>query len=749
MGCVKSSFYKIIFLTITVSYIAIGKPVLCESNPPQNLSDLTKSNTSRYQILELWDQRSPINQDYLLKGVIFKDINTNMINEAYYLNNKLLPPEEVEKLGVQHKKYTSIKELSIPSEKMISISPKNNVDTLSNLDKVNEFSALEDVELITLPPLSKEKLVEEEVKSLVKLEKGIYKIGIIEELPEKVRVIGENPSHSYWQLLPNGSLLWAIDIEFPESIGIRVNILSNTTTSEKVEFWVIPISANTQPVGPFNTKEILSLSNWLPTCFSDKVRVICSIHPEGTINEVYFEISEVIGIYQDPIQLLTKAGSCNLDFTCYPEWANVGKGVVGLGVVSSPYALFCTGTLIADNDPCTQIPYILTANHCVSSQSGYRSGDTVEFYWFYQTSTCNGTPPSLSTVPRTTGGADYLAGMGGNAYYGGGNDFTLLRMRNSPPEEAVFVGWTTAVIAIGTSVTDIHHPSGSYKRISFGKKTNNQNPYSYYYHEVTWDEGTTEPGSSGSPLMLTATKQIIGQLWGGGASCSTPTEPDYFGRFDVTYRFAQDFLEPPAVSFSETSFLIEEQNYTKEITLTLNLPARSNGGEVSIRIETTNATEGVDFALSSQTVAFTPNSTQNSLSFNLFDNTHTEQEKKIKLTLENPQCLRLADVNLSYEITIVDNDPDTDGDGLSDYDEINGVWGYPSDPYKVDSDYDGISDYDEIMGTHGYQTNPINRDTDGDRVPDWFEIRYGSDPTDNLSNIPFETVKIPWFINAR
>ncbi len=548
-----------------------------------------------------------------------------------------------------------------------------------------------------------------------------------------------------WNQLPDGSLVWVVDIEFPESIGIRVNIEPLSTNSDNVQFWVIPLKNDNPSMGPFPPEEILSLSNWLPTCFSDKVRVICEVKPEKSINDASFKIHEVIGIYQDPIQILSKAGSCNLDVTCYPEWANVSKGVVGLGVVDTPYALFCTGTLISDNDPCTQIPYILTANHCVSSQSGTRSADTVEFYWFYQTPTCNGTPPPLSTVPRTTGGADYLAGMGGNAYLGGGNDFTLLRMRNNPPQNATFVGWNTAILAIGTLVTDIHHPTGSYKRISFGRKTNNNNPYSFYYHEVTWDQGTTEPGSSGSPLMLTSTQQIIGQLWGGGASCDTPDEPDYFGRFDVTYRFANEFLEPPAVQFSDTSLTLEEQNYTKNITLSLSSPARTNGGEVSVRVETTNATSGVHFNISSQSITFAPNSTQANLSIQIFDNTHTEPDKKIKLILENPQCLRLANNNLSFELTIVDNDSDSDNDGLSDYDELYGVYGYSSNPNKKDSDNDGLSDYDEVMATHGYQTDPLNSDTDGDGVSDWVEIRYGSDPTDSLDFIPLNSIKIPWF----
>ena len=46
---------------------------------------------------------------------------------------------------------------------------------------------------------------------------------------------------------------------------------------------------------------------------------------------------------------------------------------------------------------------------------------------------------------------------------------------------------------------------------------------------------------------------------------------------------------------------------------------------------------------------------------------------------------------------------DTDGDGLSDYDEI---MKFKTDPLKADTDGDGISDYDQVMK---HKTNPIER----------------------------------------
>ncbi len=71
--------------------------------------------------------------------------------------------------------------------------------------------------------------------------------------------------------------------------------------------------------------------------------------------------------------------------------------------------------------------------------------------------------------------------------------------------------------------------------------------------------------------------------------------------------------------------------------------------------------------------------------------------------------------------------PDTDGDGLTDGDEVNV---YLTDPLDPDSDGDGLPDGDEVQ-THG--TNPLLADSDGDGYDDATEIAHGTDPLDPRS----------------
>ncbi len=69
------------------------------------------------------------------------------------------------------------------------------------------------------------------------------------------------------------------------------------------------------------------------------------------------------------------------------------------------------------------------------------------------------------------------------------------------------------------------------------------------------------------------------------------------------------------------------------------------------------------------------------------------------------------------------NKADTDNDGLNDYDE---VMSHKTDPNKADTDNDSLNDGDEILK---YKTSPFKTDTDGDGLNDAEELnKYNTDP---------------------
>jgi len=82
---------------------------------------------------------------------------------------------------------------------------------------------------------------------------------------------------------------------------------------------------------------------------------------------------------------------------------------------------------------------------------------------------------------------------------------------------------------------------------------------------------------------------------------------------------------------------------------------------------------------------------------------------------------KFPDGNELFTTTDPDN-PDTDGDGLIDGDEM---FVYYTNPRNPDTDSDGLSDYDEIMK---YKTDSNKPDTDGDGIKDGDEIKSGTDP---------------------
>lgn len=87
----------------------------------------------------------------------------------------------------------------------------------------------------------------------------------------------------------------------------------------------------------------------------------------------------------------------------------------------------------------------------------------------------------------------------------------------------------------------------------------------------------------------------------------------------------------------------------------------------------------------------------------------------------------LTDFDEKHATQTNPNNPDTDGDGRDDGDEI-----YPdfTDPHDPDSDDDGVSDGNEHIGG----TDPNDDDTDNDGLTDGEEAERGTDPLDDDSD---------------
>lgn len=266
-----------------------------------------------------------------------------------------------------------------------------------------------------------------------------------------------------------------------------------------------------------------------------------SLYPGGTVVMEYYEpaaergngqisINTVVHGYRDIFFNSDKgpygsSGSCNININC-PQGAAWQMEKRGVALILRGGSAHCTGALI-NNTSNDGTPYFLTANHCVDRYSP----STFVFVFKHEAASCNG----------TTGPTIYALNYATLIASGSASDFALLRLNDTVPRsyDPLYLGWSRSFSA-PTSVAGIHHPSGDLKKISLADTgvsseyldiTSNDNTH---WGVPAWQQGTTEGGSSGSPLF-DQNHMIIGQLHGGEASCSNTGGADFYGKLAYSW----------------------------------------------------------------------------------------------------------------------------------------------------------------------------------------------------------------------
>src|SRR5262249_12972930 len=234
------------------------------------------------------------------------------------------------------------------------------------------------------------------------------------------------------------------------------------------------------------------------------------------------------------------ADTCHLDPNCYPEWTDNMRMVAQLSFEDQGVRFFCSGALVSTRDHSGK-PYLLTAGHCMNNEAAARS---LEVYWTYQKSSCYAAPPaSRENSTKSTKGANLIA----TAPISGG-DFGLVLLKDVP-SSVLFADWDLGDPPLQGEVAGIHHPVGSYKRISFGERAVDATYLvegdlapGNLFHQVYWKKGRVEHGSSGSPLF-SAPGVLIGQLSYSIFSqqlSACKIDPSFagYGRFSNVYQHA-------------------------------------------------------------------------------------------------------------------------------------------------------------------------------------------------------------------
>ena len=418
---------------------------------------------------------------------------------------------------------------------------------------------------VILPPLPTALLDELKRQDAIPSQRRL-RIGLGRNFDRPIVVNHETVATTEWRVLAGGWRALSIEVTAQGALGMRVH-LESLTLPEGVRLIVYDPADPAPDETPVSARSLSGAREiWAKTIFSERVAVECQLPPGVEPSAVAFSVTGLSHVYRLGLpETQLKVGSCDVDATCYPEWAEQEAAVARIDFVDGGTTFLCTGCLVNDSDPNTFIDYFLTANHCIPNQ---KVASTLELFWFYQTSACNAGPPPLSSVPHTSGGADLLAGSSLS-------DFSFLQLRQPSPSGVFYMGWTTALPSDTETLTCVQHPEGSFTRISFGKTVSSDGDF----WEVQWDTGITEPGSSGSPLF-SAGKEIIGQLYGGSSSCSDPTGTDFFGRFDLTYDTIWPWIDsgPPPIPLAKGTYnglFAVTNDFVNSGSFTLKVTARS------------------------------------------------------------------------------------------------------------------------------------------------------------------------------
>jgi hypothetical protein len=232
------------------------------------------------------------------------------------------------------------------------------------------------------------------------------------------------------------------------------------------------------------------------------------------------------------------AGSCNPDVACTSgdaaldsAIAEAKDAVARISYVRGSSSFLCSATLI--NTPQFPRAYLLTANHCISTQAVAASLTSM---WFREATACGSGVASAGAV-QVSGGAT-LAFTNYNV------DSTLLTMNQPPPAGAVFAGLDPARLALGDAIVSISHPAGDVKKYALGTMSGelrtNAQPQDMY--GVSFTRGVIEGGSSGSALFTRSGSglKVRGVLTGttlrngvDGLSCTNLADQGLYPRLEI------------------------------------------------------------------------------------------------------------------------------------------------------------------------------------------------------------------------
>jgi len=438
-----------------------------------------------------------------------------------------------------------------------------------------------DVDTVVMPPVDVAALLAEDV---IEREMGLpFRFGAPFEVTLGLDSAGT------WEALPDGSMLWRLRIECPDAYSINL-IYDRFYLPDGASFFVYDDAGQTI-LGAFTSRNNKAHGQFAT---APTVGGACTLEyrePPADVGRGAIELRRVIHGYKDVFfnradKGYGDSGTCNINVNCPAGdgWENEVRSVAML--LTSGGWRFCSGALI-NNTRQDGTPYLLTANHCYSADV-----NTWVVMFNYQSPGC---PNQDGPTSQTVSGATLRA-------RNSPSDFCLIELSAQPPAEydVYYAGWSR-VNTPAPSATAIHHPSGDIKKISFDHDpltsteylAYDEDPNASHWRIGQWEEGTTEGGSSGSPLF-NPDHRIVGQLHGGYASCSSLTS-DWYGKFSRSWDDGssastrlRDWLDPDNTGATILNGRNAGQGQAPNVTITFPAPDQEVAEVVTITADATD-----------------------------------------------------------------------------------------------------------------------------------------------------------------
>ena len=240
---------------------------------------------------------------------------------------------------------------------------------------------------------------------------------------------------------------------------------------------------------------------------------------------------------------------------CFPGWATEMQAVAHMRFIEGSDTYICTGTMINRLPGADFDPLFLTARHCIHTDE---VAATLDAFWFFQTSTCNGTPPDMWTLPRTQWSTHLTSDSSA--------DCSLLGLQaNAIPDGVAWAGWNSYEAPNPTAAGMIHHPLGLRKSYSYGDMLGIElisqcsgTASETYDFELT--DGGQDGGSSGAPVFDIANHAIRAVATCSESDDCIPDEDTGEGSLHHAYARLVEYLSGRAVVYVDWNTPCDEED---------------------------------------------------------------------------------------------------------------------------------------------------------------------------------------------